>query len=143
MDGVSQRVERPPFTLLGLIQVSEKLPTYPSPKPTFYPKKKVSANVSLGQGQVGSLPETYLDLSNKVSRSYLGVKQRFRRYCQQTRKYCILVYCSCPYIHSDTLTLHPRDLQSQVLQQKYLHLLILQVSDLENIEVFLTGPFIR
>ena len=27
-----------------------KLPTYPSPKPTFCPKRKVSVNVGLGEG---------------------------------------------------------------------------------------------
>ena len=37
---------------------SEKLPTYPSPKPTFCPKWEVSVNVGLGEGWVGSFPET-------------------------------------------------------------------------------------
>ena len=31
-------------------KVSRKLPTYPSPKPTFCPKWEVSVNVSLGEG---------------------------------------------------------------------------------------------
>ena len=34
--------------------VSGKLPTYPSPKPTFCPKWEVSAYVGLGEGWVGS-----------------------------------------------------------------------------------------
>ena len=37
---------------------SEKLPTYPSPKTTICPKWEVSLNVSLGEGYVGSFPET-------------------------------------------------------------------------------------
>ena len=36
----------------------EKLPTYPSPKPTICPKWEVSLNVSLGEGYVGSFLET-------------------------------------------------------------------------------------
>ena len=31
--------------------ISGKLPTYPSPKPTFCPKREVSVNVGLGQGR--------------------------------------------------------------------------------------------
>ena len=44
---------------LGSILLSGKLPTYPSPKPSFCPKWKVSVklNVSLGEGYVGSFPE--------------------------------------------------------------------------------------
>ena len=34
----------------GPILVSGKLPTYPSPKPSFCPKWEVSVNVSLGEG---------------------------------------------------------------------------------------------
>ena len=34
------------------------MPTYPSPNPTFCPKEEVSVNVDLGEGQVGSFPET-------------------------------------------------------------------------------------
>ena len=45
--------------MLGSIKVSRKqLPTYPSPKPTFLPEWEVSVNVSLGEGLVGSFPET-------------------------------------------------------------------------------------
>ena len=32
------------------LYVSGNLPTYPSPKPTFYPKLEVSVNVGLGKG---------------------------------------------------------------------------------------------
>ena len=32
------------------ISVSGKLPTYPSPKPSFFPKRELSVNVSLGEG---------------------------------------------------------------------------------------------
>ena len=32
------------------IQVSGKLPTYPSPKPSFCPKREVSVNANLGEG---------------------------------------------------------------------------------------------
>ena len=39
--------------------VSGKLPTYPSPKPTFCPKWEVSVDVGLGEGWVGSFSETY------------------------------------------------------------------------------------
>ena len=35
--------------------------TYLSPKPTFCPKWEVSVNVGLGEGKVGSFPETYND----------------------------------------------------------------------------------
>ena len=38
-----------------------KLPTYPFPKPTFCPKWEASVNVGLGEGKVGSFPETYND----------------------------------------------------------------------------------
>ena len=38
------------------IKVSGKLPTYPSPKPSFYPKRDVSVNVSLGEGVGGQFP---------------------------------------------------------------------------------------
>ena len=42
--------------LNGSLYVSGKLPTYPSPKPTFCPKWEVSVNVGLGEGWVGSTP---------------------------------------------------------------------------------------
>ena len=34
----------------GIIYLSEELPTYPSPKPTFYLKSEVSVNIALGEG---------------------------------------------------------------------------------------------
>ena len=48
---------------IGSLYVSGKLPTYPSPKPTFFPKCEVSVNVGLGEGEakVGSFSETYSD----------------------------------------------------------------------------------
>ena len=50
-------------TFSGTLYVSGKLPTPPppppSPKPTFCPKWQISVNVGLGEGQVGSFPETY------------------------------------------------------------------------------------
>ena len=51
------RTPRPRITQLfwGSLCLSGKLPTYPSPKPTFSPKREVSVNVGLGKGQVGSL----------------------------------------------------------------------------------------
>ena len=40
--------------------VSDKLPTYPSPKPTFTLSFHFQQNVGLGEGQVGSFLETYM-----------------------------------------------------------------------------------
>ena len=42
----------------GSFYVSGKLPTYPSSKPAFCPKWEESVNVGLGEGLVGSFPET-------------------------------------------------------------------------------------
>ena len=43
------------LTVKGSSSVSGKLPTYPSPKPTFCPKWELSVNVGLGKrGAVGS-----------------------------------------------------------------------------------------
>ena len=39
---------------------SDKLPTYPSPKPTICPKRDVSLIVSLGEGYGRSFPEPKL-----------------------------------------------------------------------------------
>ena len=44
--------------VLGSIQVSEKLPTYPSPKSTLTLTSHLGQNVGLGEGQVGSFPKT-------------------------------------------------------------------------------------
>ena len=42
-----------------LLQVSVKLPTYPSPKPTLTLTSHLRQNVGLREGQVGSFSETY------------------------------------------------------------------------------------
>ena len=43
----------------GSLYVSWKLPTYPSPKPTLMLTSHLGKNnVDLGEGQVGSFPET-------------------------------------------------------------------------------------
>ena len=34
------------------------MPTYPSPKSTFWLKQELSVNVGLGEGLVGSFPDT-------------------------------------------------------------------------------------
>ena len=39
-----------PLKAFGPLHVSGKLPTYPSPKPTFYPKREVSVNIGFGEG---------------------------------------------------------------------------------------------
>ena len=44
---------------LGSLYVSGKLPTYPSPKPTLTLSSHLGQNVVLGEGLVGSFPETY------------------------------------------------------------------------------------
>ena len=43
------------------LYVSGKLFTYRFPKPKFCPKGEVSINVGLGEGYVGSFPETHDD----------------------------------------------------------------------------------
>ena len=39
-----------PLKAFGPLYFSGKLPTYPSPKPTFYPKWEVSVNIGLMEG---------------------------------------------------------------------------------------------
>ena len=39
-----------PISTKRILYISGKLPTYPSPKPTFCPKWEVSINVGLGEG---------------------------------------------------------------------------------------------
>ena len=41
------------------LYVSGKLPTNPSPKLTFCPKREVSLSAGLGEGQVSSFLDTY------------------------------------------------------------------------------------
>ena len=48
-------------SICGSVYVSGKLPTYPYPKPTFCSKWEGRINVILGEGQVDSFPETYID----------------------------------------------------------------------------------
>ena len=43
------------------MSVSGKLPTYPSPNLTFFPKREVRVDVRFGKGWVSSFPETYID----------------------------------------------------------------------------------
>ena len=45
----------------GSLYISGKLPTYPSPKPTFCTRCEVSFDVGLGEGEVGNFPEMYND----------------------------------------------------------------------------------
>ena len=60
----------------GSLYVSRKLATYPSPKPTFCPIWEVSVDIGLGEGCVGSFPETYNDpnkrrlYSTKASKTF-------------------------------------------------------------------------
>ena len=42
----------------GSVKVSGKLPTYPSPNPTLILTSHFGQNVGLGEGLVGSFPET-------------------------------------------------------------------------------------
>ena len=42
----------------GSFHVSVKLPTYPSPKPTLTLSSYLGQNVGLGEGWLGSFPET-------------------------------------------------------------------------------------
>ena len=56
--------------LIGSVKVSGKLPTYPSPNPTLILTSHFGQNVGLGEGWVGSFPETLND-SLYLSRSLL------------------------------------------------------------------------
>ena len=51
---------------IGSLDVSEKLSTYPSPKPIFCLKLQVSVEVCLGEGWVGSFPETYNEMIQRI-----------------------------------------------------------------------------
>jgi len=51
---------------VGSLFVSGKLPTYPSPKSTLNLTSHLGQNVGLGEGQVGSSPDTYNDPFNLV-----------------------------------------------------------------------------
>ena len=41
----------PSVSYIGSLYISGKLPTYPSPKPTFCPKRKVGVDVDVGIGE--------------------------------------------------------------------------------------------
>jgi len=59
------------------MHVSGKLPN-PSTKPTFCREWEVSVNVGLGEGYVGSFPETYYDpnfLPKQYDRKFLTLKK--------------------------------------------------------------------
>ena len=45
----------------GSIKVNWKLPTYPSPESTLTLTSHLRQNVGLGEGQVGSFPETLIE----------------------------------------------------------------------------------
>ena len=47
--------------LSGSLYIPEKLPTYPSPKPTLTLTPHLGQNVCLGDGKVGGFPDTYHD----------------------------------------------------------------------------------
>ena len=60
--GIGIGASSSPLMHVESLYVSGKLRTYPSLKPTFRPKWEVSVNVNgLGEGWVGSFPETYND----------------------------------------------------------------------------------
>ena len=48
----------------GSVEVSGKLPAYPSPKPTFSLTSHLGQHVDLGEGYVGSFPKTKIDPKN-------------------------------------------------------------------------------
>ena len=50
-----------PETMAAYMYVSGKLPPTPPPKPTLCPNWEVSVNAGLGEGWVGSFPETNND----------------------------------------------------------------------------------
>ena len=50
-----------------VIYVSGKLPTYPSLKPTFCPKREVSVNVGLGEGLMGTARDPFSSLIHESS----------------------------------------------------------------------------
>ena len=71
--GPDQRnIRRPsPQEYVGSLYFSGKLPTYPSPTElTLTLSFHLRQNIDLGEGKVGSFPETY----NHVSQSYGGVR---------------------------------------------------------------------
>ena len=59
----------------GSISVSEQLLTYPSPNPTTVNWWQVRVNVGLGEGLVGSCPDTDIDLRNHLVRISIVIQQ--------------------------------------------------------------------
>ena len=54
---------------VGSISVSGQLPTYPSPNSTIVNWWQVTVNVGLGEGWVGSCPDTDIDPSKQQQTS--------------------------------------------------------------------------
>ena len=48
--------------IIATVRNIKELPTYPSPKPTFFPKREVGVKCWLRGGVGGQFPETYDDL---------------------------------------------------------------------------------
>ena len=61
-----------PGARFSRLYVSGKLPTYPSPKPTFCPKREESVNVGLKGGVGGPVSQKRI-----MSRNFLGPKANF------------------------------------------------------------------
>ena len=60
----------------GSSYVSGKLPTYPSPKPTFCLKWEVSVNAGLGEGYVDSFQETLNEKEHDTLKTLLDKSSR-------------------------------------------------------------------
>ena len=58
--------------------VSGKLPTYPSPKATLTLTSHIGKNFGLGEGLVGSFPETYNDPLIKAKFSLVELSNKFK-----------------------------------------------------------------
>ena len=78
---------------MGSISVSGQLPTYPSPNPTFTLTCYQLTVVGLGEGLVGSCPDTDID----------------PKYCRENDKLVSFTACSClsTFFGKGNLTLHP------------------------------------
>ena len=58
---IVKQLENKKVWLSESISVSGQLPTYPSPNSTTVNWQQVKVNVGLGEGQVGSCPDTDID----------------------------------------------------------------------------------
>ena len=56
----------------GSIKASGKLPTFPSPNPTFCPKWEVTVNADLGEGYVGSFLDVTIQMKPVLSVAVLS-----------------------------------------------------------------------